>query len=158
MLGDGDKKEEMNLIQEEKLSESLQKTLNSLNEEVKLLRIEFKHLLKTGKKLRKIIKSKEAKNSEELSRMQHMQQDLSQKSVNQIRNNAEKLKNEEQEESRLSKEEATILQGMLNELHDTYTHGERIVAADKELYLLIKKLYATDLDDYQLEIADSAKK
>lgn len=158
MVGDSDEQEQANLQQEETLSSSMYTKLTALDEEVKILKKEFKHLLKTGKKLKKIIKTKELKNKAEITIMREMKQELSQESVNEIRHNTDRLKRDEQQESKLSKEEAIILQNMLNELHDTYKHGEDIINADKELYVMIKQLYDADLQDYQLEVSDINKK
>ena len=154
MLGDSDREEEKNIKQEESLSTKLYTRLTSLRTETDQLRKEFKHLLKTGKELRSIIRNKEKANRKELEQIGKLQAGLSQASVKNIEQGSGRLKREERQESRLSREEALVLQKMLNELHDTYKHGEGLIASDKELYDMIRELYDEALADYQLEVQD----
>lgn len=157
MLDDGDKQEATNIQEEEAMSAKMYGELTRLSGEGKALRKEFKQLLKIGKKLRNIIAAKEKENKGRLEQIKRLQQQLTKESVKDIQAMTRRLQEEKRQESGLSKEEALVLKSMLDELKHTYQHGNDIIAADKKLYELIRDLYAKDLEDFQLEVAEIEK-
>jgi hypothetical protein len=156
-MGEGDAQEDVNIREEEKLSDVMTQRLNGLFEEARALKQEYRHLLKTGRKLRKVIAAKEKKNAGEIAQEKFIHSNIGQESVSDVAARAKRIVDAEKQESQLSKEEASFLQDMLNELAATYHHGESIIRADKELYDLIKEVYQKTLEDYQLEVADTNK-
>ncbi|MBD3209117.1 hypothetical protein GF367_01705 [Candidatus Woesearchaeota archaeon] len=155
-IGESDNKELTNIKTEKLLSKNILSKVQTLAHASKELRKEYKTLLKATNKVAKLIKKKEADNADELAKMHELQKPTPQ-STGDLKTIAKRLKTEERAESQTSKEEAFILQDMLNQLYKTYAHGQSILKEGKIIYDLIQTMYTKDLADYQLEYADINK-
>lgn len=150
-----DDREAENIKQEETISKAIKHHCDELLETAKDLVKEYKSLSKQSKKLQKTLSKKEKENTDEMRRAQELKETMKHQSTGQVQKTAQRLRDEETNESKLSQKEAEIVQRMVGLLHQTKEAAERALQKDANLRTSMIELYTKDLDDYNLETAES---
>lgn len=154
-IGDSDQQEAQNMKKEEELNKLLLNKVKTQYDVCKKLAKNYKGILKSTKKVSKLIKRKEDMNQEELKAEWGKLQ--SQTDTGKIRAMAKRLKADEENESNISKEEAMLIQEMLTNLHQSIQNTQNILKENTEIYNVLNEIYSKDMQDYQLEVASLKK-